>query len=163
MWRKPADLEYDSTSAQLADLSLRSLIVTNGAAALVNAKSDRTVTVAAVTVEAGGVWDNSTTLDSALRSVGSLTFAENSIWRTTFVNDAATALTLSGGSGALSLPSAMGYSVVGKGTAPSRLIESGSVTGSPVWSVVGASRGRDPVVFNDGLGLEMRGVTVILR
>ena len=163
VWRKPADFEYDSTSAQLADLSLRSLTVTNGAAALVNAKTGRTVTVGTATVESGGVWDNATTVDSALRSIGSLTFAENSIWRTTFVNGAAAALTLSGGSGVLSLPSAMGYSVVGNGTAPSRLIAAGSVTGSSVWSAVGASRGRDPVVFNDGLGLEMRGVTVILR
>jgi len=162
VWRKPATFEYDSTSAQLADLSLRSLTVTNGAAVVANAKSDRTVTVSAVTVAADGVWDNATTLDSALRSVGSLTFAEDSIWRTTFVNDVATTFALTGGTGILSLPVSMRYAVVGKGTPPDRLIAASSVTGSPVWSAV-RKRSYRPIVFGDGLSLYLLGTQIIFR
>ena len=162
VWRKPATFEYDSTSAQLANVSLQSLTVTNGAAVVTNAKSDRTVTVNAVTVASDGVWDNATTLDSALRSVGSLTFAEDSIWRTTFVNDVATTFTLSGGNGILSLPASMRYAVVGRGTPPDRLIVAASVTGSPLWSAV-RNRTYRPIVLNDGLSLYVLGTKIMFR
>ena len=172
VWRRPyssggtdASDNYSShdLGLEVAGLSVPTLAVTNGAAALRNLAASRTVAVGAASILAGGVWDNATTVDSALSTVGSLAFAENAVWHVTLAGAATVARTFS----SLVVPSALGYQVSGaRSPGNAALISGPAALAEPAWTAVLPTRGGyAPLLSQGGTGfaLSSPGMTVILR
>ncbi len=171
VWRRPyssggtdASDNYSShdLGLEVAGLSVPLLTVTNGAASITNVTASRTVTVAAVSVLAGGVWDNATTVNSALLAIGSLTFEDNAIWRVTLAGAETVARTFD----PLTLPSTLGYQVSGFGYPGEIPLISGTAPiVEPTWVSVQPSRKYIPMRTADGTGIWFRcpGTTVVFR
>ena len=160
VWRRPwSDGNADNYSSldrglEVAGLDVPLLTVTNGLPSLVNFAADRTVTVSAVSVLAGGCWDNATTVDSALADIGSLTFADNAIWHVTLNGAATAARTFT----SLAIPSTLGYQVSGKGDPGCTPLLSGTAAiVEPTWSAIQPTKSYTPNATADGTGFWLRG------
>jgi hypothetical protein len=160
VWRRPysgGDDNYSSLDLglEVTGLNVPLLTVTNGAPSLVNYTADRTVAVGAVSVLADGVWDNAATVDSALSTIGSLTFAENAIWHVTLNGDDTVARTFS----PLTLPSTLRYQFGGAGEFCGEipLISGATALAEPTWIAAPPTRHYLPQLTADGTGVVLRG------
>ena len=172
VWRRPYKYggtndsdNYSSYSngLEVAGLSVPTLTVTNGAASLKNFTAARTVAVGAVSVLADGMWDNATTVDSALSTIGSLAFAENAIWHVTLNGTDTVARTFS----PLTLPSTLRYQFGGAGKFCGEipLISGATALAEPTWIAAPPTRHYLPQLTADGTGLSLRGfgTTIVVR
>ena len=164
VWRRPysssgtdSSENYNSKSngLEVTGFSSPLLTVTNGLASLVNLTAARTVPVAAATILADGCWDNAVTVNSALKSIGSLTFAENAIWHVTLDGNNTAAMTFS----SLMLPPVLRYQIGGTGRYPgeSTLLSGPTVLPEIEWIVVSPTRRYLPKITADGTGVFLRG------
>ena len=164
VWRRP--YKYGGTNdsdnysshdlgLEVDGLSVPLLTVTNGAASLKNLTAARTVAVDAVSVLADGVWDNATTVDSALSTIGSLAFADNAIWHVTLNGADTVARTFA----QLALPSTLRYQVGGTGKFCGEipLISGETALVEPTWFAAPPTRHYTPQLSAYGTGLFLRG------
>lgn len=169
VWRRP----YSSSGTDSSDnysshdlglevegLTMPTLMVTNGAPSIRNLTASRTVAVGAASIFAGGVWDNATTVDSALASIGSLAFADNAVWRVTLNGADTVARTFA----PLTLPSTLGIQVVGRGSPGEVPLIAGTspVVAVPTWVAVQPTRGYTPQSTADGMGFWLSGPGMML-
>ena len=164
VWRRPysgsgtdSSDNYSSydLGLEVEGLSVPTLTITNGAASLMNGTAARAVAVGSVTVLADGVWDNATTVSSALKSIGGLAMESNAIWHVTLDG----ANTASAVFDSLTLPSALGYQIGGTGQYPGDLTLLSGLTALPAieWTAVAPTRHYSPQVTANGMGLYLRG------
>ena len=168
VWRRPyssggtdSSDNYSSRDLglEVTGLSVPSLTVTNGLPSLVNLTAARTVTVDAVTVLAGGCWDNAVTVNSSLKGIGGLTLAENAIWHVTLAG----ANTATAAFDPLTLPSALGYQVAGHGLPGETAIISGPTALPDIeWTAVNPTRPYVPKVTESGTGICLRGPGLLI-
>ena len=168
VWRRPyssggtdSSDNYSSydLGLEVTGLSVPSLTVTNGLPSLVNLTAARTVTVDAVTVLAGGCWDNAVTVNSSLKGIGGLTLAENAIWHVTLAG----ANTATAAFDPLTLPSALGYQVAGHGLPGDAAIISGPTALPDIeWTVVNPTRPYIPQITENGTGIYLRGPGLLI-
>jgi len=168
VWRRPYKYggtdDSDNYSShdlglEVTGLSVPSLTVTNGLPSLVNLTAARTIEVDAVTVLAGGCWDNAVTVNSSLKSIGSLTLAENAIWHVTLAG----ANTATAAFDSLTLPSALGYQVAGRGCPGEIAIISGPTALPAIeWTAVNPTRPYIPQVMENGTGIYLRGPGLVI-
>lgn len=169
VWRRPwnsgAADNYSSLDLglEVTGLDVPLLTVTNGLPSLVNYTADRTVRVDTVSVLAGGMWDNATTVDSELKSIGELAMASNAIWHVTLDG----ANTATNAFDSLTLSSALGYQIGGTGAYSGNLTLLSGPAALPAieWTPVAPTRHYIPQVTANGLGLYLksRGATIIVR
>ena len=165
VWRRPyssggtdASDNYSShdLGLEVEGLSVPTLTVTNGAPSIKNLTASRTVAVEAVTVLADGVWDNATTVDSALATISSLTFADNAIWHVTLNGAETVARTFA----PLTLPSTLRYQFGGAGKFCDEipLISGTAALAEPTWVAAPPTRHYLPQLTADGTGIFLRGL-----
>ena len=172
VWRRPYSSgntdDSDNYSSlglglEVAGLSVPTLTVANGAPSLVNSVAARTVSVGTVSVLAGGVWDNATTVVSELAEIASLAFANDAVWHVTFAGAATVARTFA----SVSMPSRLGYQVSGgRSAGETALISAPAAVQEPAtWFAVQPTRDHRPVRTDDGKGFFLRGpgMSIILR
>ena len=165
VWRRP----YSSSGTDSSDnysshdlglevegLTVPTLMVTNGAPSIRNLTASRTVAVGAASILAGGVWDNATTVDSALASIGSLAFADNAVWHVTLNGADTVARTFA----PLTLPSTLRYQFGGSGKFCGEipLISSATALAEPTWIAAPPTRHYLPQLTADGTGVFLRGL-----
>ena len=172
VWRRPysgsgtdSSDNYSSydLGLEVEGLSVPTLTVTNGAPSIRNLMASRTVAVGAASVLADGVWDNATTVDSALATIGSLAFADNAIWHVTLNGAETVARTFA----PLTLPSTLRYQFGGTGKFCGEipLISGATALAEPTWTAASPTRQYLPQLTADGTGIFLRGfgTTIVVR
>jgi len=172
VWRRPysgsgtdSSDNYSShdLGLEVEGLSVPTLTVTNGAPSIRNLMASRTVAVGAASVLADGVWDNATTVDSALATIGSLAFADNAIWHVTLNGAETVARTFA----PLTLPSTLRYQFGGTGKFCGEipLISGATALAEPTWTAAPPTRQYLPQLTADGTGIFLRGfgTTIVVR
>ena len=168
VWRRPyssggtdSSDNYNShdLGLEVEGFSVPLLTVTNGLPSLVNLTAARTVTVEGVSVLAGGCWDNAVTVNSSLKSIGGLAMASNAIWHVTLDGANTPTATFD----PLTLPSALGYQVAGRGCPGEIAIISGPTALPAIeWTAVNPTRPYIPQVTATGTGIYLRGPGLLI-
>ena len=165
VWRRPyssggtdASDNYSShdLGLEVEGLSVPTLTVTNGAPSIKNLAASRTVAVGAASILVGGAWDNATTVDSALATIGSLAFADDAVWHVTLNGADTVARTFA----PLTLPSTLRYRFGGTGKFCGEipLISGAAALAEPTWIAVPPTRHYLPQLTADGTGVFLRGL-----
>ena len=164
VWRRPYSSSGTDSSEnysshdlglEVEGLAVPLLTVMDGAPLIKNLTASRAVTVGAASILADGVWDNETTVDSALAPIGSLTFADNAIWHVTLNGSETVARTFA----PLTLPSNLRYqfSGTGKFCGEIPLISGATALVEPMWIAAPPTRHYLPQLTADGTGIFLRG------
>ena len=164
VWRRPYSSSGTDSSEnysshdlglEVEGLTVPLLTVTDGAPSIKNLTASRAVTVGAASILADGVWDNETTVDSALAPIGSLTFADNAIWHVTLNGSETVARTFA----PLTLPSNLRYqfSGTGKFCGEIPLISGATALVEPMWIAAPPTRHYLPQLTAEGTGIFLRG------
>lgn len=170
-WRRPysggGPDNYDTKTLglEVEGLSVKELSIADGAPSLLNTTASRTVVVADVEVAADGVWDNETSVDSALRDLTNMSLLENSIWRVTKRGENTVALSLGG---VLSVPTRLRYLVLGSGLPVGETLLSGASTlaSVPEWENAGTRLTAEPKLNDAHTGFLLAGgpgVAIIIK